>query len=566
MYEIIKQNFKIHLLSIFLIIVLCFSISPVTLQNDTFYTIKIGELILENGIDMQDHFSWHENLPYTYPHWAYDVIMYKIYNMFGMTGIYISTVILACVLGIIIYIMNYKISKNKTISLLVSLCVMYLLKDFIAARAQLVSFILFALSILFIEQFLKTKKKRYFVFLIIIPIIIANLHVAVWPFYFVVFIPYIAELLICFIIKLNLITYIKITFLTIKGLFTNEKEDIHSKIECLYLEIENKKKKNIEITNKKIEERVQNREKSYKINIMYNSTVKWLILLIIIAFFTGACTPIKEVPYTYLAKTIQGNTTQNINEHLPLTLIENKGILVAFTLILAILILTDTKIKLRDFFMLSGLILLCFISRRQTSMFLVITSPIFSKLISSYVVKHQKKFYNIIERIFVSFVGKILSILLILIISIILLKPKINEKFVDDTTYPVDAANYINRNLQIDNIKLYNEYNYGSYLIYRNIPVFIDSRADLYAPEFNGTRSKDGKYEGRDIFSDFLNISSIATYYENKFTEYGITHVLTQKNSKLNLLISKDSNYERLYIDNYFVIYERLIDIDKKGE
>lgn len=74
---------------------------------------KIGELIAKNGIDMQDHFSWHENLPYTYPHWGYDLIMYGIYNCFGFAGIYISTVILACILGIAIYIMNCKISKNK---------------------------------------------------------------------------------------------------------------------------------------------------------------------------------------------------------------------------------------------------------------------------------------------------------------------------------------------------------------------------------------------------------------------------------------------------------------------
>ena len=36
---------------------------------------------------------------------------------------------------------------------------------------------------------------------------------------------------------------------------------------------------------------------------------------------------------------------------------------------------------------------------------------------------------------------------------------------------------------------------------------------------FNGTKGEDGKYKGRDIFSDYINISSIGTYYENKFEE-----------------------------------------------
>lgn len=78
-------------------------------------------------------------------------------------------------------------------SIFITLGVMYLLKNFIAARAQLVTYILFALTILFIERFIETKKKRYIVYLIIIPIIIANVHLAVWPFYFVLYLPYIVE-------------------------------------------------------------------------------------------------------------------------------------------------------------------------------------------------------------------------------------------------------------------------------------------------------------------------------------------------------------------------------------
>lgn len=83
--------------------------------------------------------------------------------------------------------------QNQLVAFFITLGVMYLLKNFIAARAQLVTYILFALTILFIERFIETKKKRYIVYLIIIPIIIANVHLAVWPFYFVLYLPYIVE-------------------------------------------------------------------------------------------------------------------------------------------------------------------------------------------------------------------------------------------------------------------------------------------------------------------------------------------------------------------------------------
>ena len=89
----ISKATKFNILAIFLIVIFCIAISPVTLQNDTYYTVKIGEYITNHGIDMQDPFSWHEGLSYTYPHWLYDFLTYKIYSIAGFYGIYIITTI-----------------------------------------------------------------------------------------------------------------------------------------------------------------------------------------------------------------------------------------------------------------------------------------------------------------------------------------------------------------------------------------------------------------------------------------------------------------------------------------
>ena len=543
-----KQKIKFNILAVVVIILFAFAVSPITMQNDTYYTVKIGELIVNNGIDMQDHFSWHENLPYTYPHWLYDVMIYLIYNFWGFAGIYVSTIILASILGITIYGINNKLSKNNFVSLVISLIVLYLLKDFIAARAQLVTFILFALTILFIEMFIETKKKKFLIPLVIIPIVIANVHVAVWPFYFILYLPYIAEWIVDIIVKANIITRIKIIIAKVYKKLTSKEEDkinLNLKIQELYKKLD-EEKINLE----------KRRENPYKIKLEKSKVCKWLLLICIVTTLTGLLTPLGDVPYTYLVKTMQGNTTENISEHLPLVLINNKEVLISMAMFLAILIFTDTKIKLRDLFMLAGLVLLSFMSRRQTSMLILIGNFIFVKLIVQMINKYDNKTYENIEKFMTGIFGQIITVLLVVSISLIILKPKVNNKFVDESTYPVKACNYILENLDI--IKLYNEYNFGSYLIYRGIPVFIDSRADLYAPEFNGTKNEDGKYDGRDIFSDFLNISNIGTFYEGKFREYEITHLLMGKNTKLNLLISRDDNYKLLYSDKNFVIYERL--------
>ncbi len=133
---------------------------------------------------------------------------------------------------------------------------------------------------------------------------------------------------------------------------------------------------------------------------------------------------------------------------------------------------------------------------------------------------------------------------------ICIFKEQAGDKFINENTYPVKATQYIKENLNVEEIRLYNEYNYGSYLLYQDIPVFIDSRADLYTPEFNGNKDK-------DVFTDFIKVSSISIYYENVFDKYDITHLLIPKNAKMNLLVSRDDNYKELYKDDNFIIYER---------
>ena len=562
-----STKMKFNVLAIICIILFSFSLAPVTLQNDTYYTIKIGEHIINEGIDMQDPFSWHENLPYTYPHWAYDTATYLIYNLGQNTGIadggmlfiYITIVILACVLGVLIYVTATKLSKNNLISFILTMFAMYLLKDFIAARAQLVTFILFVLTILFIESFLETKKKRYFIGIILISIIIANVHVAVWPFFFILFLPYIAEYIIACILDADIISksVIKSKERIVKKIekklskeTDEEKKNILIKeLEEAKINLEKTKEREIEVK----EKQSKRRENPYRVKIKKNNAVKWLILLMIICAFTGLLTPLGDTPYTYLVKTMQGNTTKSISEHQPLTLYNDKATMIVLALVFATLIFTDVKIKLSDLFMIAGLIFLSFMSRRQISLLVLIGVFIFAKWLEYLVNKYDKdgslKFMKLVNTI----VGKVITIALVVLICFVFIKPKINDKFIDERKYPVAAADWMLENLDVKNIKLYNEYNYGSYLLFRGIPVFIDSRADLYAPEFN---KKDGE-EGRDIFSDYINISSIGTYYETKFEKYGITHVIVVNNAKLNMFLSRDENYKQLYKDDNFVIYER---------
>lgn len=503
-------------------------------------------------------------LPYTYPHWLYDFGMYQIYKLGGWDAIYASTCIFASILGVCIYLVNSRLNKSKLISFLVTIAVMYFIRSYIAARAQLVTFILFILFVYNIEKFIQSKKIKNAITIILIHLLIANLHVAVWPFTFVLYLPYVAEYIIAVLIEVVLYKKLEIFILkqrikiTEKNLKVSKSQgDIEKytkKLEKLNYKLNFKEQKALKIKNK----REEDRDKEYKITIKKNNNVKWLFLIMIIGALAGLLTPLGKVPFTYNYLTMIGNTMHNINEHLPLTLINNTPMLCTLIVIIAIVAFTRVKIRLSDLFMLGGLIYLMFSSRRQQSMLLLIGSIMFGRLLVNLVKVSFGYDAQTVDKKFINKYIVTVICLLVLIWSTNLYKQVYKDEYVSKSSYPVEASEWILNNLDIKNIKLFNEYNYGSYLLYKGIPVFIDSRADLYAPEYNSpTRNV---WDGNDIFIDFINSSGIATYYGDIFEKYEITHVILYKSSKINMLITKTDTekYKELYSDDNFVIYEVL--------
>lgn len=413
---------------------------------------------------------------------------------------------------------------------------MFLLKDYIAARAQLVTFILFMLIIYCIEKFIQNPKKlRYGIGTILISTLIANLHVAVWPFLFVLSLPYIAEYLISLLS--DVVIYRKLLILYYKFKMKKHPEKYKEELDGIYASNENRKAK-------------RENDEPYKIKMELNKNVKWLIVLMAICAFTGFLTPIGNTPYTYLYKTMQGNTTQNINEHLPLTLANDNPVMCTIIIVLAVITFTKAKIRLSDLFMIGGLGYLMFSTKRQVTMFVLVGSIVLNRMITDaikiYFIEDIKEFNN-----------KMINIITVLTLCSVTayfsakyIEDKADDKYISTKTYPVEAAEWMLDNLDVENIKLFNEYNYGSYLLYKGIPVFIDSRADLYAPEFSGLED--------DIFMDFINTSGIGTFYSATFEKYGITHIILYKDSKISMIIDNadSENYNKIYSDDHFVIYE----------
>ena len=119
-----------------------------------------------------------------------------------------------------------------------------------------------------------------------------------------------------------------------------------------------------------------------------------------------------------------------------------------------------------------------------------------------------------------------------------------DEGYINKKIYPVDAVNYIKENLDYKNINLFNTYNNGSYIMFNDIPVLIDSRCDLYLNEFN---------KGIEVFNDVLDIK--VSTYKKVFKKYKIEYILMDNDSIFYELLIRDTG-EKIYSDEFFSIFK----------
>ena len=112
----------------------------------------------------------------------------------------------------------------------------------------------------------------------------------------------------------------------------------------------------------------------------------------ILSLLTGLMTPIGDTPYTYLIKTMMGNSQKYIQEHQMLTWINSPFtiIIAGETLFLAII----SKIKLRDLFMICGLVLMSVFSIRHMSLLALIGTicfaRVFAMFLANYIISKEK--------------------------------------------------------------------------------------------------------------------------------------------------------------------------------
>ncbi len=489
------------IMSLLIIFIFALILIPKFFQNDLFFDLKTADSILKYGIDFKDHFSFIPNLTYIYHHYLYDLMIYPIYNIFGYNGIFVLFLIIFSLFGVCVFYVNNKITDNKIVSVIVSIMTLLGCSYAFQSRVQSITYILFFLEVYFINKLYDTGKKKYSIYILIISILIANMHMPLWIFSVVLFLPFIFEFLVKHIVdKFKL------------GKFLTD-----------------------------------------KIVIKYPKNKKIILVTFVLLLLSGLVTPLKLYPYTFFTKSLFNNTYSFIGEMQKTVLIDNIYGLYLILLLIIIMCIKDTKIKLRDLTLAIGLFLFMLIAVRNIVYLNIFYLTIIVKIVyESFKVPKLK--FNLFKNIDKNIIYRFACIWLVWICAWLVcaygyLLYKVDFKNNDygiNDGYPVSSVNYIKKNLDYKNIKIYNEFNYGSYLEFNDIPVFVDSRAEVYIKEFNG---------GYDIINDFLDADNISRY-KDVFNKYEFDYALVYKGSNLYEFLNEDSDFKLIFEEDDYSLFE----------
>ena len=486
------KNKKVYIiLAFFIILITALSVRKV-MQNDIFFTIATGREMLANGYDNMDHLTWHEGLTFYKLRWAFDIIMTLLYNTTGFTGIYIFVMIIAVITMLSLFYILIKQKNNVVLAFIATVCSSLLMAGIgtFTARAQIISYLLLLLEVFLIERLLMTNKNRYYIYLFLISVFIVNFHASVWPVTIILVMPFLAEAILSKIIK---------------------------------------KKKNIKL-------------------IIEDLKIKPLIIALILLLIGSFLSPIGTFTHIYMFKVMPTISSEFILELQPTNLLTSVGMCSMLVVYVIIALATKAKIKVRDLLLFFGLFIMGILAVRNQSFFFIIGMIPLARLVNNFFETYDNE--KLLEKL-ISKLNKNSILALLGVFILICMLPNIvqrtKEEYVDKTAYPVDATEYILNNLDYQNMRIYDHFNFGSYLEFKGIKTFIDSRCEVYCREFNNV----------DILEDWYLVVNGQKHYDDLFDKYEIDYAIVYNTERINTYLNKDENYHKLYEDDYFSIYER---------
>lgn len=464
--------------------------------NDFWWHVKVGEWICTNHqVPTQDIFSWYgtaQELAWTAHEWLSDVVYYLILQFSGEIGVYVFSLAASVVMVALIWNEVKEYAlKNLWLSSVFFLALPFVLHTFFYGRPHVFSFFLLFFELKCLYRFVENPKSKSIYFVPLISCLWSNFHGGSSNLSY----------LLCFVF-------------VIAGLLP---ENIGKLVSV------------------KLDRKA----------LLKLSAVTVASALAILVNPVGL--DVFVYPYVNMADSLMLSV---ITEWRSPDAKEIGELILYFFPIFALTIgflITDKKIRVIDVLVMLVFLFLFFRSVRFIMLWYIAAAFYAFRYMPEFEIKRIKNSYKVI-----------LSIIAILLLfnPFVSSFTKIHKAYTENTLIKKvlsdDMISFVKKDRPE---RLYNDYNFGEALIYNDIPVFYDARADLYAADHilaNGVSLMNLKQMNSEAEISYVNVDKI-------IKQYDFDAILIYKTRPLySYMLSHADKFECLYenkTEAYFRVF-----------
>lgn len=484
-----KQPKYICYLYFFIPIFVC-ALSRMNKENDIWFLLNHGKYILNYGFPHIEPFTIHQDLYFVMQQWLSATIFYTSYKLLGQYGLMLVVSTTNILILFFLYKLCMLLSDNRfRLSIIISSITDILLAIFIIPRPWIFTILNLIITLYIMELFYKNNNKKVLVILPFISILQINIQSSMWFLLYLFILPYFVILML------------------------------------------DKIKKN-------------------------NNKIFSLILILVVMFVVGFINPygIDNILYVFNS---YGNYYINrmVVEMQPISLNKdiNNSIYIysyLFYLILMIEILIyifckKGKFEIRHLLLFLGVTFLGLKNIRNFWIFIIGTIPFLISYLKPYFNKSIDK-----ENIKMNKKEKInyIIIIILLIIYTTVVAFINNKDFSNELEKGIDRI-YEEKNIN-QNTKVYANYNNGSYVEYRNLKSYIDTRAEIFIKKVN---------HKEEIIKEYYNLCNKNLSYNKFINKYKFDYMIVMKNETIYNSVLKDKEYKTIYSTKKYKIFKRIV-------
>ena len=517
----LQRNLNVFLVIPFVIAFL--SIKIRCPDSDFWFIAAAGRYITEEGvIPTVNPFVIHDNYGIIVQQWLFDVILYLLYRAAGNAGLYLYCALAFLLANILLYRYLLLFTDNHRF-IAVVLAVWCLMQCQTAVtRPTSVTFLILTAELILLEQYRQGRSRRILFLLPALSVLEVNLHASLWPFLFIMALPYLVP------------------------------DQIRGELRDMLRS--------------------------------FLRTNRSLLLSLTAAFAAGFLNPYGLRGMFYLALSYPSASKYDaIDEMKAPALFSIYGIVIlaAFCILIIYIIRFRGRLSLTRICMAAGTILLAAMHTRSFWFPILGAGPLLA-LIMNDRAAHERECGHSPEtgaaagarekaapagkrettapagstktaasaesRMTISFPEVILYAALSMLLALVCPIP---YKVSDSVTLPSAAADYLDSLNNPGEIVLYTGFNNGGYMEWRGYKVYMDARPELFSAAVNGRE---------DTYEEYLSVRDGSADYESFCAQYGFTYLIADENTRFDVYLRTCGDYEIAVIGDGYTLYHLIAD------